>query len=291
MIFAKPVDIVPMDLDRDWPEIDRLFDQEEWPILRSDLEVSQAQPKAVALVARSSDTVHGFFVAHHFGDIGYLDMTIVDSRSRVSNVARQLYFKTVRTLKEKGIQALVAHSTNYSYRVFKFLRFRLGQSFTLLGRDPVEASPDLASDIIELIDKDLGEIVNLDETVFGMRRVNWIEALLKQPSSRFFGQRRPRDLVASVCLRQRRQDALCLDAANAHEFTDLQRLVSGVLAQFANHRIECFAKTDSLLHHFLLDQGFSVPEFFEPIGPLVEWRKGDVGDIGTSALVQSLSWF
>jgi hypothetical protein len=124
-----------------------------------------------------------------------------------------------------------------------------------------------------------------------MRRVNWIKALLKQPSSRFFGQRRPRDLVASVCLRQRRQDALCLDAANAHEFTDLQRLVSGVLAQFANHRIECFAKTDSLLHHFLLDQEFSVPEFFEPIGPLVEWRKGNVGDIGTSALVQSLSWF
>jgi hypothetical protein len=291
MIFAKPVDIVPMDLDRDWPEIDRLFDQEEWPILRSDLEVSQAQPKAVALVARSGDTVHGFFVAHHFGDIGYLDMTIVDSRSRVSNVARQLYLKTVRELKEKGIQALVAHSTNDSYRVFKFLRFRLGQSFTLLGRDPVEASPDLASDIIELIDKDLGEIVNLDETIFGMRRVNWIKALLKQPSSRFFGQRRPRDLVASVCLRQRRQDALCLDAANAHEFTDLQRLVSGVLAQFANHRIECFAKTDSLLHHFLLDQEFSVPEFFEPIGPLVEWRKGNVGDIGTSALVQSLSWF
>lgn len=280
-----------MDLDRDWPEIDRLFDQEEWPILRSDLEVSQAQPKAVALVARSSDTVHGFFIAHHFGDIGYLDMMIVDSRSRISDVARQLYFKTVRALKEKGIQALVAHSTKHSHRVFKFLRFRLGQSFTLLGRDPVEASPDLAPDIIELIDKDLGEIVNLDETVFGMRRVNWIEALLKQPSSRFFGQRRLRDLVASVCLRQRRQGALCLDAANAHEFTDLQRLVSGVLAQFVNHRIECLAKTDSLLHHFLLDQGFSVPEFFEPIGPLVEWRKGDVGDIGTSPLVQSLSWF
>src|SRR5262245_55854148 len=91
-------DLAEMDLDRDFPEIDRLFTQEEWPFLRADLEASHAQPGATATVARKDGAFAGFFATHAFGDIGYLDMMIIDARFRGRGVARPLYFHTVREL-------------------------------------------------------------------------------------------------------------------------------------------------------------------------------------------------
>jgi len=68
-------------------------------------------------------------------------------------------------------------------------------------------------------------------------------------------------------------------------------LLEQILRGLACHRIECFARTDSALHHYLLEKQFAVPDFFESIGPLVEWRKGPTGDAGLSDRILSLSWF
>ena len=284
--------VLPLDMNRDYKEIDRLFDLEEWPFLRSDLEVSHAQPRATALVARTKQELLGFFATHHFSDIGYLDMMIVSPGARKSHVARKLYFETTRQMKRKGINSWVAHSTNDSYRMFKFMRFQAGQSFTLLARDPLETGKGIESlneYRLGATDEDL--LVSLDEEVFDAPRREWINTLLAQPTTRFYGSRQADRLVASVCTRLRKQNALCLDSVNAQSIDAMEGLLNQVLEGLASHRVECFARTDSELHHYLLARQFSVPEFFEPIGPLVEWRKGPAGDVGLSSKVQSLAWF
>ncbi|HIA20365.1 MAG TPA: hypothetical protein EYN70_13270 [Planctomycetaceae bacterium] len=186
----------------------------------------------------------------------------------------------------------VAHSTNDSYRMFKFMRFQAGQSFTLLARDPLSNESEI--EVLEncrLGPADRDALVELDQQVFGTARIDWINALLDQPSTQFFGCRQEADLVASVCVRRRKQNALCLDAVNGRSVEDLVPLLNMVLTGLASHRIECFARTDSALHAYLLENQFSVPDFFQPIGPLVEWRKGATGNIGLSNRVLSLAWF
>jgi hypothetical protein len=284
--------VLPLEMDRDYKEIDRLFEAEEWPFIRADLEVSHAQPRSTALVARSGDQMLGFFATHHFGDIGYLDMMIVSPQARVSHVARKLYFGVTRQMKQKGMKSWVAHSTNDSYRMFKFMRFKAGQSFTLLAKDPLRESAEsgaLQPFRLGTADRDL--LVELDEQVFGIPRVDWINALLAQPSTQFFGKKQEGRLVASACVRGRKQNAVCLDAVNGRSTEDVIPLVDLILAGMASHRIECFARTDSPLHHHLLENQFTVPDFFVPIGPLVEWRKGPTGDAGLSSKILSLAWF
>jgi hypothetical protein len=284
--------VLPLEMDRDYKEIDRLFEAEEWPFVRADLEVSHAQPRSTALVARSGDEMLGFFATHHFGDIGYLDMMIVSPQARVSHVARKLYFGVTRQMKQKGMKSWVAHSTNDSYRMFKFMRFKAGQSFTLLAKDPAgESAQSGALETLRLGPADRDLLVELDEQVFGIPRVDWINALLEQPSTQFFGRKQEGRLVASACVRGRKHNALCLDTVNGRSVEDVIPLVDLILAGLVSHRIECFARTDSPLHHHLLENQFTVPDFFIPIGPLVEWRKGPTGDVGLSPKVLSLAWF
>jgi N-acetylglutamate synthase-like GNAT family acetyltransferase len=276
--------IEPLELNRDFAEIDRLLEQEEWPFIRSDLEVSLAQPNSTAFVARRDDAVLAFFATHNFDDVGYLDMMIVDPPARRTHIAQKLYFQTIKEMKAKGLHSFLAHSTNDSFRMFKFLKFKQGESFTLLAR---EADDEL----IELgLDHETA-LVDLDAAIFGVQRPTWIRALLEDPNTEFLGRIENNELVGSVCLRQRKNNALCIDTVNSQDFSTMEELLNTVFAKHADRRLECFAKTESPLHHYLLRRGFSVPEFFDPIGPLVEWRKGTTEHLGTSPLVQSLSWF
>ncbi|MFP6766344.1 MAG: GNAT family N-acetyltransferase [Planctomycetaceae bacterium] len=290
--FSGPFQVLPLDMDRDYEDIDRLFESEEWPFIRADLEVSHAQPRSTAFVARSEEQLLGFFATHHFGDIGYLDMMIVNPLARVSHVALKLYTAATRQMKQKGMKSWVAHSTNDSYRMFKLMRFQQGQSFTLLAKDPLSADSDSAGlDTIRLGRADQDLLVDLDRDVFGLLRVDWINALLQQSAARFYGRKEGDRLVASACVRSRRGNAVCLDAVNGRSVEDVVPLLEPILQGLACHRIECFARTDSALHHYLLEQQFAVPDFFESIGPLVEWRKGPTGDAGLSDRILSLSWF
>jgi GNAT superfamily N-acetyltransferase len=282
-------ELAEMNLDRDFPEIDRLFVQEEWPFLRTDLEASHAQPRATALVARKEGRFAGFFAAHAFGDVGYLDMMIIDASFRGKGVARPLYFRTVKELRRKGIRSFVVHTTNDSARLIRLIGFRPGQSFTLLSRDPVASTP--GEDLPKLGEADRDDLVRLDAAVFGLARPTWIGALLAQSSTRFYGLRKDGTLAASVCLRARKNGAVCLDLANGAAFEPLGALIDAVLARNGGQRIECFARTGSELHRRLEERGFTVLEFFKPIGPLVEWRKGPTGDAGASPRVQCLAWF
>ena len=284
--------VIPLEMERDYRAIDQLFDSEEWPFIRADLEASHSQPRSTALVARTSQDLLGFFATHHFDDIGYLDMMIVSPTARASHVARKLYFETTRQMKTKGMKGWVAHSTNDSYRMFKFMRFQPGQSFTLLARDPLSTTSTTESLAPhQLTSESLDSLILLDEEVFGTSRTDWITTLLNQPTTQFFGLQQEGELVASLCMRTRKQDAICLDCVNGRSMETLTPLLDRVLAGMLSRRLECFARTDSALHHYLLQNGFTVPDFFAPIGPLVEWRKGSTGNVGLSSKVLSLAWF
>ncbi len=283
--------ILPLDLDRDYAGVDLLLTLEQWPFIRADLEVSHSQPRATAMVARRDDQLLGFFATHHFGDVGYLDMMIVHPSARRTDLAMGLAHATYRTCQMKGIQAFVAYSTNDSFGLFRCFQFAAGVNFTLLRREPlVRMSNDSSLEDLTLEKADLLPLVALDARVFGVARRTWIEALMRQRTTQFVGRRRAGHLIASICLRERRENAVCLDAANALDEGYLIPLVDRAVDGLPHRRLECFARTGSRLHRHLFNRGFEVPEFFQRIGPLVEWRKGPVGDIGASALNQTLSW-
>lgn len=287
MLFSGRPDITPMDLEHDWPQVERLMQTEEWPFLRSDLEVGHAQPRAVSRVARKNGAFAGFFTTHHFGDVGYLDMMIIDGEFRSAGVARPLYFSTINEMKRAGMRGFVVHTTNDSARIIRLLGFRPGQDFTLLARDPEPTGMSPGELDEELT---LDELVALDAIVFGAPRSEWIEALLHQADTGFVGLRRDGRLVASLCLRPRQGAAICLDQVNALNDEDVVQLVRRAVHHLADQRLECFARTGSVLDGELRALGFEVPEFFVAIGPLVEWRKGRTGDLGTSDRIQCLTW-
>src|SRR6185503_5767233 len=183
-------DLEPLDLERHFPEIERLFALGEWPFLRGDLELSHAQPWATGRVARKQGRFAGFFATHHFGDIGYLDMMIIAPEFRRAGMARPLYFGTVRALRAKGVRSLVVHTTNDSARLIRLLGFRPGLRFVLLRREGIGAARPLShgDGVVWPLDRrDRVALVELDAQVFGRRREAWIDALLAQPAVRFVG--------------------------------------------------------------------------------------------------------
>jgi GNAT superfamily N-acetyltransferase len=288
MALSVMPEIDELVLDRDFADIDRLFDLEEWPFVRADLEISHAQPRAVALVARKNGEFAGFYTAHHFGDVGYLDMSIVAPAFRRRGVGRPLHTRAVREMKKKGIRSFVVHTTNDSAAIIWILGFTRGQTFTLLARDPTgPAGPP----VVKLGPSDLEGLVSLDAEVFGVRRDPWIAGLMDQPTTQFYGLRRGGQLAASLCLRARKNGALCLDAANARSFDDLEALVLEIVRAHADRRLECFVRDGAKLDACLRREGFVVPDFFRAIGPVTEWRKGETGQAGRTPLVQCLSWF
>ncbi|MEW6731054.1 MAG: GNAT family N-acetyltransferase [Acidobacteriota bacterium] len=291
-LFSGHPELLPMDLDRDYPEIEPLLIKEEWPFVRGDMEISHAQPKATAFIARKDGKFAGFFTTHNFAEIGYLDMMIIAPAFRRAGIARPLYFHTINELKRQGIRAFVVHTTNDSARIIKLLGFKPCQHFTLLVRDPLIGIADskVACEIVQLGKTARDELINLDSEIFGMARPEWFDALLAQPEIRFYGLRKAGRLAAALCLRPRRGGALCIDCANAHTFADLTNVVNYLLMRYRHTRIECFARTGSELYRTLGECGFVVPDFFKAIGPLMEWRKGVVGEIGKSPKVQCLSW-
>ena len=226
--FSGRPELLPMDLDRDWPDVERLLVEEEWPFLRSDVEVSHRQPGATSIVARKDGRFAGFFITHAFGDVGYLDMMVIDRAFRKRGVARPLYFRTLKALKKEGCRSMVVHTTNDSSRLIRLLGFKPGGSYTLLTRDP--ASPGPSEGAVDLLGPDdAGEIVALDAEVFGRARPEWVASLLHQSSTRFYGLRKDGRLAASACVRARRKDAVCLDMADARTFEDLRPVVDHVL--------------------------------------------------------------
>ena len=285
MWFSGRPELVPLELDAHFPTIERLFEQEQWPFLRSDLEISHTQPRAVGRVAMKDGKFAAFFACHAFGDVGYLDMMIVDAAFRKAAIARPLYFSTLKELRRQGLTSLVVHTTNDSARLIRLLGFQPGQTFTLLARDPVGQNAPL--DPLGPAHRDA--LVALDARTFGLARPAWVGGLLDQPSTRFYGLHQD-VLVASLCVRARRDGAVALDNVNV-DAADLEALVDPVLSAFAGQRVECFVKDGSDLDVLLRARGFAVPGFFTAIGPLVEWRRGPTGDVGLSPHTRSLSWF
>lgn len=288
-LFSGRPELEALDLERDWPDLERMMTQEEWPFLRADFEISHAQPKSTSLVARKNGQFAGFFTTHHFGDVGYLDMMVIPKSFRSAGIARPLYFSTLKKMRARGLRSLVVHSTNDSARLFRLLGFKPGQDFTLLAHDsPTSALTQSEGEIV--LRPTLEALIELDAQIFGLARPSWQRALYEQPGVQFLGVQREGQLVASVCLRPRRDRAICLDQVNQTSPDDLSRLLDAALDRAGGQRLECFAKTGSALHQRLSERGFTVPEFFEPIGPLIEWRRGETAPLGMGPHVQSLSW-
>lgn len=289
--LTRPTRIDPLDLARDFADIDDLLAAEEWPFLRSDLEVSHAQPRGAAFVARREERFAGFFAAHAFGDVAYLDMMIVAPAFRRRGVARPLYLRTMRELERHGARGYVVHTTHDSARLIRLLGFAPGATFTLLRREPRDEVPPAEDGLVWLGPGDGDAIVALDAAAFGRPRPAWIAALRQQSGTRFAGWRDGDRLTAVLCLRPRRGGAYCLDLVSATDDATMAALVGAVGRRFDMNRLECFARTGSALEAHLIETGFEVPAFFRQIGPLVEWRKGRTRGVGDSDRMSCLSWF
>jgi GNAT superfamily N-acetyltransferase len=292
-VFSAHPDVEEMDLDRDFPAIERLLAIEQWPFVRADLEVPHSQPRAVSYVARKGGKFAGFYMAHHFGDVGYLDISIVAPEFRGQGVVRVLHARVVQEIKRRGIRSFVVHTTNDSRLLIWMLGFSKGnQTFTILARDPLgEMRGPSVAPATELGSADFEALTALDAKVFGLRRDPWIAAMLKQPTNRFYGIRDGQNLRASLCLRTRQAGAISLDAANAERFEDLEAIVKTLVARHADRHLECIVRDGAELDQLLRSLGFSGPEYFRAIGPFNEWRKGRTGVIGRTPLTQCLSWF
>lgn len=281
--------IETLDLEKHWPGLERLLLIEDWPFIRADLEASEAQDRSIGLVARSGEAIRGFFTIHNFGDIAYLDLIVVEEARRNFFLAYELYRRAEAEMARRGLVARVAHCTRDSAPFLKQAGYAPGRKFVLLRRGPAgdprsdRALPRLDAGVLD-------QLVELDARVFGMPRAAWIETLFRQPSTTFVGRNQGGRLKASLCLRERRNGSLCLDSCNALDFAALASLLDDVVVAHADKTLDCFASVDSDLHAHLTARGFESPEFFVPIGPLVEYRLGAAGDVGLGPHVRSLAW-
>jgi hypothetical protein len=281
--------IEPLVLYDHWAGINRLLEIEEWPFVRADFEVSETQPRAVAFVARAGEEILGFFTAHHFDDVAYLDMVVIRAdRRRDVLLAHDLWQATRRAMHAQGFTGFVAHCTRTTAPVVRLLGYAPGLVFSLMRKG--EAPERAAQPLERLGPAALGALVDLDAQVFGTRREHWLRTLLNQTSTRFHGRFEGDRLVASVCVRTRRENALCLDACNAIDIDALDALLTDVWAAYPDKRLECFVRHGSDLQPLLEGHGFEVPAFFREIGPLVEYRLGAAGELGLGPHTRTLSW-
>jgi len=293
--WSGSAEILPLNLNRDYSDINRLIEMEEWPITRSDFEVSHIQPKSTSFIAKIEGTFAGFFTTHNFGDIGYLDMMIIEKEFRKKTVARPLYFKTIREMKKKGLKKFVVHTTNDSARLIRLLGFKKGQSFTLYQRDPKlqqnNNEKSYSQEEIKVLGKEhIDSLVKLDRNIFGLGRKVWIESLMRNPDVEFLGKFIRKSLVASVCLRPRKMNYVCIDMVNAQDILTLEELLKAVVTHVPRKGIQCIVRDGSPLEKLLENNGFVVPDFFKQIGPLYEWTKGNIGNVGQSERIQCLTW-
>lgn len=278
------VTTMPMVLERDFEAVERLLRLEEWPFVRSDLELGEAQPGETSYVAHCDGQFAAFFTSFMFGRIGYLDMFVIDQAFRGRSVARPLYFKVIEALQAHGSSGLVCHTTNDSARLVKLLGFKPGRTFTLRIRPPAAGG---AGPGLEAGDGD--RFAALDAEIFGLARPHWTGFLARDPRV---------DLVAygdAMCaLRPRIHDGIpgySLDHLLAPSSESLAPMVDGIIARHgASSMLMAFVADGSPLDSILADRGFAVPEFFVPIGPLTEWREGDTGSVGMSPAVQTVLW-
>jgi len=283
--------IEKLDLDRHWGGINRLLELEEWPFIRADLEVSDEQERAIGLVARVGGLIKGFFTIHHFGDIGYLDMVIIDpSERRNLTLANDLWGRAKAEMLKHGFTSKVAHCTRSTARFLRVLGYRPGLQFWLLRKDERQTHLPAAAPARVLSPAYLPRLIELDEKVFGTSRQHWLKALSKQPGATFVGRLQGDQLLASACLRERRENSLCIDSCNGLDGGNVAALIDEILWSYPHKRLECFVLDGTDLHTNLLANGFYVPDFFTPIGPLVELRQGPVDQVGAGPHVRTLSW-
>jgi len=275
------LETLPLKLDRDWPEIEVLLRQEEWPFVKADLELGEAQPGETSFIARKDGKLAGFFTAFMFGHVGYLDMFVIDPQFRGTGVARPLYFRVIEAMQQHGAKGLVAHTTNDSARLIKLMGFVPGRSFTMYVREPgpAKAGPSLSR-------PDTKRYQALDTEIFGVARPHWTGFLANDPRV---------DLVshgdAIVALRPKFGEGFTMDQMLAPNPADIGPLVDGIVAKHGEKGpIMVSCTTGGALEGILKDRGFVVPDFFVPIGPLIEWRDGDTDTVGRSEAIQSLMW-
>ena len=194
-VAAEPIEVAQepgvqeLRLDRDYSDIDRLFAQEEWPFTWRDLELSQSQPKATSFVCRMDGQFAGFLSTHNFGHVAYLDNMIIIPEFRKRGVTRRLYSQMMRSLQAKSLRSFVVHTTSHSAPLIEYLGYELGSDYTFLRREPVETyhgeHAGLEEGVVELGQRDLVDLIALDERLFGIRRAHWVNGLLGRADNHF----------------------------------------------------------------------------------------------------------
>ncbi|MFT7520103.1 MAG: hypothetical protein ACI9MC_002247, partial [Kiritimatiellia bacterium] len=151
--------------------------------------------------------------------------------------------------------------------------------------DPGKGEPKESHEVI-----DIADAVKLDARIFGVARPEWTATWLQRSEVETVGLNVDGELAAFVALRPRRGGAWGLDLLSCPVGSHLHPLLDRVIKAHGYQRLECFVRDGSPLEAILRGHGFSEPDFFKDIGPLIEWRKGDTSGLGDGPAIHTLLW-
>lgn len=288
------VDFEKVNLINHWRGVEELLKAHDWPFTKHDFDLYLKQSKSFGYVALKYSRVIGFFIGHSFSNIAYLSMIIIDKDERNNtSVIRRLWALVRSDVNALRLDCFVAHCTKMSRPLLEFYGFSREREFNYMIRDvsddfQFDESSELDFSIID--NEHLNDLLDLDASVFGEPRVEWVSSLLSQQSTKFYGYFQQGELISSVCVRTRSKNSICFDACCADHIDHLSGLLCYLTAKYQTEKIECFPKLDSDLENQLFEYGFYVPDEFKDKGPLVELRKGMPYKLGTSKIMRTMSW-
>ena len=287
--FSGRPEVSALDLERDWPEMERLIRADQLSHAKQDVAGWLAQDGAVALVAHKDGKFAGFFVAHPVGTVAHVDLVSVDPGFRKSSIARPLYFRGVNELKVRGATGFVAHAGAEAGHLLQLLGYTAGSTFVLM-RSQVGEMTVAGGHRGELVDEHemtVDEIVGLDKTVFGADRAGFIQHLFDREDTEVYGFRKKGELIACLVF-QRLGDTLLIRLAEGREFRDISSLVHVAMVMNSGRNLECVVRKGGKLATMFESLDFSTPQSFQP---LTEYRLGETAGIGDGDGVLQLSWW
>lgn len=281
-----------LDLEKHWSGINTLLRKEDWPFILDDFKVSHIQEKSLGLVVVDNDVVVGFFTLHNFSTIAYHDLFIIEKEYRKDITSfLKIMMEIKKHLKFNGLTTEVAHCTKDSSAFVKFLGFKPRAEYLLLrklasGKENLKNN----SGVVELSNKNKLEIIELDKQTFGIDRKKWISDLLDMQSTKFYGLFNNDKLDTFLVLRKRYGNSYTFDTLSGCNTLRKLELVSHVIDNLnVDFDIDTFVLKGSILEKHLILNGFSQPEFFKDIGPLVEYVKGNVSSLNVNSM-ETMSW-
>lgn len=286
---ARPT-VGELELDRDWPHIERLIAHDGLPHTRPDVEGWLADAGAVALVAHKDDRFAGVFLAHPVGNVAHIDLVSVDPAFRRASIARPLYYQGVNALKVSGCTGFVAHARSAPGALLELLGYTPGPRFRLLEHEvgSVTVAGGHRGELLDGEDLPEEDAIALDAAVFGARREGWLTALMRRDDTECWGFRKNDALTALLVLQRHADGSVSVRLAGGNQFADISSLLHVVLVMSSGTHVRAWAREGSKLEAMLQAMDF---DSTDSSMDFTEYRLGMTQGVGDCDGVIQLAWW